>query len=118
MTLLKDYASSVDYFVSLPGKIPGNWYQKYDRTISKDNLSYEDISMFRNKIVYIFFTTTDKNTMEELCKIAKSVYFINTSISKHINIVCSLSHLYDNFHSFLTNMNVDEYMNSIKKIEN
>lgn len=117
MTLLKDYASSVDYFVSVPDKHPGVWYQKYDKIIYKDTLSTEDISMFRNKILYIFFTKTDKHTMEELCKIAKSVYFVNTSNSKNINIVCSISHIYDNFHSFLSNMNVDEYINFLEKVK-
>jgi len=117
MTLLKDYTSSVDYFVSIPGKYPGLWYQRYEQIIFKDELRKEEINMFRNKILYIFFTNVDKNTMEELCKIAKSVYFINTSNSKNINLVCGLSHLYDNFHSFLTNMSVNEYIDFLEKVK-
>lgn len=116
MTLLKDYSSYVDYLITVPDKHPGLWYQKYKEMLQKEKIIPEDVSLFKNKIVYIFYSNVDKNTMEELCKKTKSVYFMNTANSKNIDIVCSLSHIYNNFYSCLISMSVDEYLNSINNL--
>ena len=54
MTLLKDYSSYVDYLITVPDKHPGLWYQKYKEMLQKEKIIPEDVSLFKNKIVYIF----------------------------------------------------------------
>ncbi len=116
MTLLKDYTKTVDYFICPEGKIPNSTYQKHKELYLSSRITEDIIHTFTDKVVYIFFTSIDKNVMSALCDTAKIVYFVNNSSPENIDCVCNLSSCKNNFHSFLTNMNVDDYMKFIDNL--
>ncbi len=117
MTLLKDYISPVDYFICPKTIVPPPYYQKYKEILFVDTIVEEDIDLFKNKIVYIFFTNATQDVLNKLCSYAKSVFFINSSSSNNIRTVCALSAKKDNFHSFLTNYDQHEYINFLNTIK-
>jgi hypothetical protein len=117
MTLLKDYISAVDYFICPKTIVPPPYYQRYKQILFLDEIHEQDIELFRNKIIYIFFTTVSQDILNKLCLTAKSVYFINSSSTENIRSVCALSAKKDNLHSFLTNYEKDEYINFLNSVK-
>lgn len=117
MTLLKDYINTVDYFVCPETLTPPSFYQKYKQILYLNDIKQDDIDIFKNKIIYIFFSSIDEKTLTTLCSYVKSVYFINTSTVENIRLISALSSK-NNLHSFLTNYDKDGYidfLNSLKE---
>lgn len=117
MTLLKDYISPVDYFICPKTIIPPSNYQKYNEILFLENITEKDIDLFKNKIVYIFFSNADQDVLNKLCSLAKSVFFINSSSLDNIRSVSILSSKKENFHSFLTNYEQDAYINFLNTLK-
>lgn len=115
MTLLKDYTKPVDYFVCPQDKTPITSYQKYKNILYKSSLSEDDLDLFKDSVVYIFFTDVSKEVMNKLYNVSNLVYFVHQSTPKNIDIVCSFSSK-DNFHSFLTNNQVDDYLEIVNNL--
>jgi hypothetical protein len=117
MTLLKDYISPVDYFICPKTIIPPSSYQKYKEILFIENITEKDIELFKNKIVYIFFSNVTQDVLNKLCSLAKSVFFINSSTLDNIRSVCILSSKKENFHSFLTNNDHHEYIKFLNTVK-
>lgn len=115
MTILREYIKPVDYFICPEGKTPKNNYQAYDNIVFCSKITEQDADTYKDKVIYIFFTDVDKDVMLKLCEVAKSIYFVNRSYPKYIDFVSNLSYK-DNFHSFLTNCDVDDYINFVNNL--
>lgn len=115
MTILREYIMPVDYFICPDGKYPTREYQAHKNVVHCSDITEQDIENYRDKIIYIFFSNVDKDVMSKLCDVAKSIYFVNKSVPKNIDCVCNLSHK-ENFHSFLTNSDVDDYIKFVNNL--
>ena len=118
MSLLNNYSNRIaDYLVCPEGKCPKEQYQKTNETIYKNSITREDIALFKDKIVFLFFVECDREILEELCRETKCVYFVSTSTHKNIDSVSYLSSKNYNFYSFLSNLDVDKYLSFINSLD-
>ena len=118
MSLLNNYSNRIaDYLVCPEGKCPNEKYQKSIRTLFKRAITREDIVLFKDKIVFLFFVECSKEILEELCREAKCVYFVSSSSPENIDSVSYLSSKTYNFYSFLSNQDVDKYLSFVNSFQ-
>jgi len=118
MSLLNNYSNKIaDYLVCPEGKCPQEKYQKTNQILYRKSISREDLILFQNKIVFLFFVECNKNILEELCNEAKCVYFVSSSTPENIDSVSYLSSKNYNFYSFLSNQDVDKYLSFINSLD-
>lgn len=110
---IKEYINEVDYFICPDNKTPCVFYQHYKTKLYRDEIYERDVAMFKNKIIYIFFSNISIDVLQKIIKVCNKVYYITTFNKKYIDIT-NIDN--NNFNYCLINMDVDEYLADIKRI--